>query len=186
MSIPRNLYENFKSLTQTSLVKDKDADEKNIQEFQTILNHAQPADESERKMQFIIHSMYYSNSDAFYDYLSDRRHRCNALILWIDGYSIARFFRLVGVVHISWDKETRLYNVTKYRPNKNRVAREQVNGASAPRKAVTKNKDTPVTKSNVKMQQEKIKTFGTTQWSDIVDDEQQDSRQEQQHQEEQE
>jgi len=111
MSLPKQLYDAYKELTQCKLVSDGVVNEDTLTEFQKLVNAAQPTtDDAEGQVQrAFTKSLYYSNPVGFMQYIAVSRNRVSALVLWTESKRIVRFFGLQGRVYLSWDVDTQLY-----------------------------------------------------------------------------
>lgn len=125
MSIPRRIYNLYRQASSSRLVKNHDLSAESLKEFETIINSAQPINESESEQRSLLWAMYQSNQSSMYSYLSNIRNRAAALILWTESKRIIRFFNLKGLVHISWNK-TEGYSVSLYNKPDNKVVEPEL------------------------------------------------------------
>jgi hypothetical protein len=114
MSLPKRLYELFRELLETELVKSRKATAENMLVFQNLLNQANPTSEAESAQHELVRGIYFSNPGSFAEYLRERRNRASALVLWTESKRIVKFFNLDGAVHISWDETEKTYRVVSY------------------------------------------------------------------------
>lgn len=115
MSLPKRLYDTYRSIQNCALLKNNDVSESALKEFENLLNESQPNTEDEQKYQFVVRGMYHSNPVGFTKYVSGPRNNVGALILWTESKRIVAYFNLKRRIHISWDKETKLYVVTLHK-----------------------------------------------------------------------
>jgi hypothetical protein len=116
MSLPQRLYELYREVAACELVESRRATPENMLVFQDLLNKTWPVDEAETHQRTLVRAMYNSRQRGFVDYISVSKNRVGALILWTESKSIARYFGLSGVVHISWNEESHTYTVSTYVP----------------------------------------------------------------------
>ncbi len=121
MSLPQRLYELYREVAGCALVQTHQPTPENMLAFQDLLNKSWPIDEAETYQRNLVRGMYNSRQRGFVDYVSVSRNRVGALILWTESKSIARYFGLNGVVHISWDEDKHTYAVSSYIPREMRV-----------------------------------------------------------------
>jgi len=111
MSLPKRLYDLYRQISQCPLVQTGEVTDETLEEFQNLLNEAQPQMDNpeEHAYRSLTKSMYHSNPVGFIKYISVSRNRVSALILWTESKRIVRFFSLQGRVHLSWDPTTQNY-----------------------------------------------------------------------------
>ncbi len=142
MSLPKRLYELFRELLETELVKSRKATAETMLAFQNLLNQANPTSEAESAQHELVRGIYFSNPGSFAEYLRDRRNRAGALVLWTESKRIAKFFNLDGVVHISWDETEKNYRVVAY------VARDKRERDVSKTESMIEVKDSGISSSN--------------------------------------
>lgn len=120
MSIPQRIYELGRSVAHCDVVKTKTATEENMRELQNILNDSVPVNHDEEVQHSLIRGMYYCNPVGFLQYVSNPANRVMSLVLWTESKRIARFYKLNGVVHISWNADAGSYIVVPYIPREER------------------------------------------------------------------
>jgi len=115
MSLYKNLYDNYRTIQNCNLVQLKGpVKDSDLEEFEYLLNDAQPQNELERNYQQFFKGMYHSNPLGCTKYISTGRNNVAACVLWTESKRIIRFFNLQGRVHLSWDKETSRYVVSRH------------------------------------------------------------------------
>jgi hypothetical protein len=114
MSLPQRIYELGRDVANSALVKTHVVNTENVAEFTALLNQAWPVDEVEMNQRNLVRAMYYSNPAGFLQYISSPKNRVRSLILWTESKQIVKFYRLQGVVHVSWNEDTKDYLVTQY------------------------------------------------------------------------
>lgn len=149
MSLPKKLYDTYRELCNTELVKSRNATPENMLEFQTVLNQSTPVEPTEVTQHEFLRCIYFSNPVGFVDYISDRYNRVSAAILWTESKRIAKFFKLSGVVHISWSDDTKSYTVVPYVPRENRPVTTNQSRETTTRKQYSA-RGTHYTRSNTK------------------------------------
>ncbi len=121
MSISKRVYDLFKAINQLDLVVYKTVNENTLNDFERMLNEAQPFNENERAQRYLLKSLYFSNPVNFMKYLCDSQNRINALILWTESKYIVKYFNLHNKVYLLWDSTTSSYKACKYLPLTQRV-----------------------------------------------------------------
>ena len=114
MSINNKLYNCYKKILNCSLVKTKEINKENLEEFEVLLNSSLPNGNDEVAQHTFCRTMYYSNPAGFVRYISFKKNRVSSFILWTESKKIVRYFGLQGLVHLTWNKETGKYVVSKY------------------------------------------------------------------------
>ena len=115
MSLYKNLYDGFKAVQNSRLVQSKGpVTDEDLEEFENLLNDAQPQNETERNYQQFFKGMYHSNPLGCIKYIYTGKNNVSACILWTESKRIIRYFNLQGRVHLSWNKETSKYVVSRY------------------------------------------------------------------------
>jgi hypothetical protein len=106
LSPPKYLYENYNALRCSDLILNKSLSPESIQEFQKLLNAAQPDshDDNDNMMRAFVQFLYRKNPTNFCGFLI--RSRLSPLILWTEAKCIVRHFGLRGALYIKWG-ETR-------------------------------------------------------------------------------
>jgi hypothetical protein len=119
--VPQRLYNCYKRLVSSNLVVERNANEATIKEFEAILNESQPQDNLEDSMQSTLKTLYYNDPVRFWRYLTNRKYRISAYILWTESKRIVKHFKLNGLVHVRWDRDTKKYVVQNYLPREQRA-----------------------------------------------------------------
>jgi hypothetical protein len=122
MSVPKRLYDLFRSIENCDLVKRKSATKESMTEFERLLNESCPSTAEEGHHKDLVWAMYQSNQYEFINYVSMMQNRVGALILYTESKKIAKFFDVGALVHIRWDLEKKSYSVEPFvrrteRPN---------------------------------------------------------------------
>lgn len=112
MSLPKRLYDTFCKVKSCSVVVEGKTTPEALQEFQDLVNEAQPVDDVEEQQKNMVKSMYHSNHIGFMRYVSDDRNRVGALVLLTESKRIVDYFNLRNKVHISWDRENKRYTAS--------------------------------------------------------------------------
>ena len=96
------LRDKYQRIRSCKLLVDKTLERENIEEFQQLLNEAQPpADQSEQRS--MIQFLYRKHPSNFCQFLA--RSNLNSYILWTEAKSIVMHFGLRGVVYVKWDTD---------------------------------------------------------------------------------
>jgi hypothetical protein len=114
MSINNKLYNCYKKILNCPLVKSKEVNKENLEEFEKLLNSSLPNGNEEVAQYAFCRTMYYSNTIGFVRYVSFKKNKVSSHILWTESRQIIRYFGLQGLVHLSWNKETGKYVANKY------------------------------------------------------------------------
>lgn len=127
MSLPKQLYDVYKQICQCPLVQNWEVTDETLAEFQQLLNAAQPASDNVEgnAQRTLTKAMYHSNPIGFMQYVSVRRNRVSALILWTESKRIVRFFELQGRVHLSWDSAKQQYVASRHVRQSNSSAHDE-------------------------------------------------------------
>lgn len=148
MSLPKRLYDIYKSVSQCAAVTGTITDE-TLLEFQNLINSAQPTDNAEELTQrALVKSMYYSNPIGFIQYISLSKNRVGALILWTESKRIVRFFNLQGKVHLSWNSENQHYVAQRHNQAASQSASQSVDPATEQPTRQRNTRSAPRAKSN--------------------------------------
>lgn len=111
------LHNNYKQLRQTNLVKNAPIfTDEDMNEFLRILNDTLPEKPEEAMVEQTIKALYYSNPYMFNTLVHNGRNAPNGarrdvrhFVLLTIGLEIVREFGLDKLVHLTWNKETHLY-----------------------------------------------------------------------------
>ena len=114
MTLPKRLYDLYRAVQRCRLVQENNTSPKFLSEFESYLNKAQPENATEKNYQEMIKSIYHCNPNEFMKYMCRSDTRVGSLILWTESKRIVSYFGLRGKVHISWNKDTQKYKVSKY------------------------------------------------------------------------
>lgn len=98
---PQQVYDSYKEIRDSELIRNKILTDKNITEFQLSLNKSQPSSEEESKTRSLIQYMYRKNPTNFCRFLV--RSKLSHLILWTEAKCIVRHFGLIGIVYVKWN-----------------------------------------------------------------------------------
>jgi len=96
----QRVYDVYAEICNSDLILNKSINEKNIIEFQLLLNKSQPAD-GDLNNRLLIQYLYRKNPTNFCRFLI--RSKLSHLILWTESKCIVRHFGLGGVVYIKWN-----------------------------------------------------------------------------------
>lgn len=113
---PTYIYETYIKLYKCNLIKDKILNDRNIDEFQKILNNSIPQNENDNRLRLFIRYLYLKNPNSFYKFLI--HSKMTHLILWTDVRCILKHFGIQHILYIKYtDKFECYYNkyVEKYR-----------------------------------------------------------------------
>ena len=111
MAPPQQVYDSYKEIRDSELIRNKVLSDKNIEEFQHSLNNSQPISEEESKTRSLIQYLYRKNPTNFCRFLV--RSKLNHLILWTEAKCIMRHFGLRGIVCVKWNDN--LYECSLHR-----------------------------------------------------------------------
>jgi hypothetical protein len=116
MKFPQRLYHGYGLLCKTDLIQHGDVSPRAINTFETLLNETQPPHEDKNMMAKydIVRALYYSNPNGYINMIR-RSGAGECTILWTEPKSIVKFFRLYGKIFISYNRETRNYNVSLHK-----------------------------------------------------------------------
>ena len=114
MSVPKRLYDLFRSIENCELVKHKTATKESMTAFERLLNESCPTTAEEGHHKDLVWAMYQSNQYEFINYISMMHNRVGALILYTESKKIAKFFDVGALVHIRWDAENKTYSVEPF------------------------------------------------------------------------
>ena len=113
LNFPSSLFRSFKSLSKARLTRNNHTDVTSLQQFQQLLNDAQPKSLEELVLYKFIHGMFLEGRSKFLNYIRHTKMEC--LVLWTDARSIIRAFELRSIVYIKWVDDTRTYEVDVYK-----------------------------------------------------------------------
>jgi len=114
--IPQNVYHGYQLIRRTPLVRDRNYTESALREFESILNSCQP-DEETLTVHSVVKFFFMANNKGFGNMI--RHNNAEAFVLWTNAKTIVRWFGLVGVVYLQYDKNTHLYHVDVHQALKN-------------------------------------------------------------------
>ena len=111
-----SLHEKYMALRNCPLIRDNELSDANMDEFEFILNSAQPSkDNVEDMAQYnLVKTLYNNNPQSFTSYLRSAGSRVTCLILWTHTKSIINHFNLYGKFHLNWSPETLHYTRTEF------------------------------------------------------------------------
>jgi hypothetical protein len=101
MAPPQQVYESYKAIRNSELIRNKVLSDKNIECFQLSLNTSLPLSEEDSKTRSLIQYLYRKNPTNFCRFLV--RSKLNHLILWTEAKCIVRHFGLMGIVYVKWN-----------------------------------------------------------------------------------
>jgi hypothetical protein len=104
MAPPQQVYDSYKEIRNSELIRNKVLSDKNIECFQLSLNNAQPLSDEESKTRSLIQYLYRKNPTNFCRFLV--RSKLNHLILWTEAKCIVRHFGLMGIVYVKWNNNS--------------------------------------------------------------------------------
>jgi hypothetical protein len=112
-SPPQKLFENYKDIVNSNLIRNKELSDENIAEFEYLLNQAQPQNDEEHCMRSFIQYLYRKNPGHFTRFI--QRSSLNQLALWTEAKFMVRTFELRGLVYVKWDIENGKYVCSMHR-----------------------------------------------------------------------
>ena len=117
MSVPKRLYDTYCKLFRCQIIRDQltSPSDEQLKELETVLNESIPINTTEDNQRYIVSQMYHSNTKNFISYITDKSNRVGALVLWTECRNIVIYFRLYGKAHVSWNKDTRRYEVQQFK-----------------------------------------------------------------------
>jgi hypothetical protein len=105
---PQKLFEIYKKIINSKLIKNKELSIDNISEFEHLLNEAQPQNEDDENcMRCFVQYLYRKNPGHFARFIN--RSRLNQLTLSTESKYMVKAFELRGLVYIKWDIENNKY-----------------------------------------------------------------------------
>ena len=96
------LKDSYFKIKNCRLLTEKTLTEQNINEFQDMLNEAQPYNNEEVADRRLIQFLYRKNPNNFCQYLA--RSGVSSFVLWTESKSIVTHFGLKGIVYVKWDE----------------------------------------------------------------------------------
>jgi hypothetical protein len=112
-SPPQKLFENYKDIVNSNLIRNKELSDDNIAEFEYLLNQAQPQSDDEHCMRSFVQYLYRKNPGHFTRFI--QRSNLNHLALWTEAKFLVRTFELRGLVYIKWDVDDVKYVCSMHR-----------------------------------------------------------------------
>jgi hypothetical protein len=116
MSLPKRLYQSFRNVCATSLVRTREVTPETMKEFENAVNEALPQTEAETAQLEFFKGFFNGNPEASYAFIHKYDNMVNATILWTRGLYIARHFGLSRKIYMRWDAETKRYSVEAHTP----------------------------------------------------------------------
>jgi hypothetical protein len=110
-TVPHNLQNAFYNLKKSKLVREKIVDDNSLNYFESTLNSSLPKNEHDYILYYFIKNLFYNNKQKFYNFVNYSDYDC--LILYTDNMHIVKRFNIADLVYIKWDKENKLYTVSK-------------------------------------------------------------------------
>jgi len=110
-TIPHNLQNAYYNLKKSKLVKDKIVDDNSLNYFESTLNSALPQNENDFILYYFIKNLFYNNKHKFYSFVAYSDY--DSLLLYTDNLHIVKRFNVADLIYINWDKDTKLYKVSK-------------------------------------------------------------------------
>jgi hypothetical protein len=110
---PQKLFENYKKITNSKLIRNRELSDENIAEFELLLNQAQPQSDDENCMRSFVQYLYRMNPGHFTRFI--QRSRLSHLALWTEAKFMVRTFELRGLVYIKWDSDENKYVCSMHR-----------------------------------------------------------------------
>lgn len=110
-TIPHNLQNAYFNLKKSKLVKDKIVNDDTILYFESTLNSGLPKNENDFSLYYFIKNLFYNNKQKFYYFVAYSDY--DSLLLYTDNLHIVKRFNIADLVYINWDKDNKLYKVTK-------------------------------------------------------------------------
>jgi hypothetical protein len=114
--IPQNLYDGYRRIKRTPLVRDRNYTETALKEFEYILNSCQP--EEANQLEYSVVKFFFMANKKGFCYMI-RNNNSEAFVLWTNPNTIVRWFGLAGLVYLHFNKETRTYQVDVHQSLKN-------------------------------------------------------------------
>jgi hypothetical protein len=112
-SPPQKLFENYKNIVNSNLIRSKELSDDNITEFEFLLNQVQPQTDEEHCMRSFVQYLYRKNPGHFTRFI--QRSSLNHLVLWTEAKFMVRIFELRGLVYIKWDVDQAKYVCSMHR-----------------------------------------------------------------------
>jgi hypothetical protein len=100
-SLNSRLRGTYNDVVHSDLLKNGDLSLASLNAFESLLNLAQPKDDTEMTIKHQIHFMYRQNPRAFYEWVV--RSGMEYLILWTESKIIVMHFQIKTKVYIRWD-----------------------------------------------------------------------------------
>lgn len=112
MKFPKNLYQGYQLLKTCSLVQKRDYSAAALQEFVDILNSCQPNPEDMDRFS-TVKDFYNASKHEYLKYIRNSHLECT--VPWTESKTIVNWFRLNGVVYLSYDYISNKYNIQAHR-----------------------------------------------------------------------
>ena len=110
---PAKIFNNYRAIKKCALVKNKEITDESLDEFEMLLNDAQPSAESDMVEFNSMKALYMLNKHKFIELIRDTK--LEALILWTESKSIVNSLHLSGIAYVSYDPTLHKYRVEKHR-----------------------------------------------------------------------
>jgi hypothetical protein len=110
---PQKLFEAFKDITNSNLIRNKELSDENIAQFENLLNTAQPQTDEDHCMRSFVQYLYRKNPGHFTRFI--QRSHLNHLTLWTEAKFMVSVFELRGLVYIKWDIDANKYVCSMHR-----------------------------------------------------------------------
>jgi hypothetical protein len=117
---PPKLLENYRNITNSKLIKNKELSDDTIVEFEHLLNEAQPQSDADHCLRSFVQYLYRKNPGHFARFI--QRSRLSHLSLWTEAKFMVKTFELRGLVYIKWDVD-----INKYVCSMHRIVTEYLN-----------------------------------------------------------
>jgi hypothetical protein len=128
MTHSQYVYESYKEIRDSELIRNNVLSDKTIEEFQLSLNNAQPTSDEEYKNRSLIQYLYRKNPTNFCRFLV--RSKLSHLILWTEAKCIVTHFGLRGTVYVKWNDNS--YDCSLHRHADSKIQEPDLENPSAP------------------------------------------------------
>ena len=108
----KKLTEYYNYLKRSLLVKKKIVNRETLTYFERILNKAQTGEPELLIVRKFVWDMFKNNKKKWISYINNDQYR--GFILWTDGRSITKHFKINNIVRIKWNRG--VFSIVKYSP----------------------------------------------------------------------
>ena len=110
-TIPHNLQNAYYNLKKSKLVRERIVNDDTLNYFESTLNSSLPKTDNEFILYYFIKNLFYNNKQKFYNFITYTDY--DSLILYTDNLHIVKRFNIADLIYIQWDKDNKLYKVSK-------------------------------------------------------------------------